>query len=255
MQNKIHLLFKMSHRIINISKPTLLVYSSARNSVQELSTIKEMIDSLKGKKGTLIVPSGIYHENAVLPDGVSLVGSGYVQIIGTLTLEGEGMITSIDSDKIVVKGKRLGEKCNTSLLQIDTEGYFNCYNSHVAQVICSNGQFLIRNSTIGTNETYPVSMYSITLNNGIGLVESSTIEGSCMLHSGSVLDCKQTAVIGTDDLFQTQDETVTLQLFNCTVYGNNLIKSGPGTSIRSNVVALSDATVFEGGENLKIDSV
>jgi len=241
----------MSYRIININKPTLFMYGSVQQESHKVSSIRELIEGLKGKKGTLIVPTGTYHEDVILPDGVSLIAGGYVQIIGTLTLEGEGVITSIDSDKIIVKGKRLGEKCNTSFVQIDS-GYFSCYNSRVSRIVCVNGQFLIRNSTIGVNE---LSVYSVTLKNGIGLVESSTIEGSCMLHSGSVLDCKQTSVIGTDDLFQTEDETVTLQMFNCTVYGSNLVKSGPGTSIRANVVALSDATVFEGGENVKIDSV
>jgi hypothetical protein len=113
------------------------------------------------------------------------------------------------------------------------------------------GQFSIRNSTLGKQE----GKYTVMLYHSTGIIENSTIEGSSWLRIGSILDCKQVSISGTDDIFVTEDETVTLQIFNSSVFGEKLIKSGPGTSIRANIFALSDARDFEGGENIKIDAI
>lgn len=248
----------MSHRIVNVSKPQIVVcYSNAPTlgipvtSSPVPTKISQMIDALKGKKGTVTVSAGVYQENVTLPDGVNLIGNGTIKIIGSLTAQGEGLLSFVDVDGLVVKGKRMINNCNVSVLTVQSGAYANCRNSQITRIDCTKGQFSVTNCTIGK----ALVDYTISLRDGVGLVETSTIEGSSRLGANSVLDCKHSSIIGTDDLFETENETTTLQLFNCVVYGDKLIKSGPGTSIRSNVTALSDAVAFEGGENVKIESI
>lgn len=246
----------MPYRIVNLSNPPLVI-SHGTPQAQPLSVsvpltkISQMIDALKGKKGTVVVPSGIYQENVVVPDGVSLMGNGLVKINGNLTANGEGLISFVDVDTFETNGKRLISNCVASVLLVSPQAFADCRNCQLTRISCTQGQFSVTNSTIGK----PLADYTISLKGGIGLVETSTIEGESLVGSNSVLDCKHTSVIGEDDLFETEDETSTVQLFSCVVYGSNLIKSGPGTSIRFNVSALSDAVGFEGGENVKIESI
>ncbi len=256
----------MSYRIINLAKPVVLISSSS--SVKKTFSITQMIANLHGKKESISVPSGVYRENVTIPDGVSLMGNGTVQIHGNVFLHGEGILSYVDMENLtVVDGNRVLVNCSTNLLTIEKNSYVDCRGSYLTKIISNEGKFIVRNSSIGTKETapsYTVPSYTIEMENSIGVIESSTIEGSTKLGASTILDCKQTCIVGkervdgehsTEDLFETFDETTTLQLFNCTVYGYGLVKSGLGTSIRANVIALSDAVGFEGGENIKIESI
>lgn len=238
----------MSFRVVDVSTPVRFNFMTSNLS----SSIGQMILELKDMKGTIVVNSGNYNEDITVPDGVSLIGNGIVKINGSITLLGDGMLKSIDvTASISVKGNRVVEKCTTSILNIYKGSYASCFNSHISKINCVEGYVLIRCSTIGSDK----NNYAIELRQGMISVENCTIEGSSYLFNESVFDCKNSSVIGNNDLFQTQHETATLQLFNCTVFGEKLIKNGPGKSVRFNLVALSIAKDFEGGENTKIESI
>lgn len=242
----------MAYRIINLAKPVVLAPSS-RASTPAIS-ISQMIVNLHGKKGTITVPSGIYIENLTVPDGVTVLGNGIVHVNGQIELKGEGILSHIETNSVTVlsSGNRVLINCTTNLLSLHQDSHVDCRGGSVSQIRSTGGNFIVRNTSIGT--TLPE--YAIDISNSMGIIESCTIEGSTKLGISTVLDCKQTSIVGgEEDLFETFDETTTLQLFNCTVYGAGLIKSGPGTSIRANVIALSDAVGFEGGENIKIESI
>lgn len=245
------------YRIINLSRPHLVVSAGIPIATQPLTatsvspkTITEMIQSLHGE-GTVVIPSGVYQENVIVPNGVNLYGNGIVKIDGSLTLEGEGSVSNVDSKDMYVRGQRLVEKSEVKTIYIFS-GYLGGSGMQIERLVSNNGQFSLRNSVLGRT----VLNYTVIMENSTGIIESSTLEGPSLLKTGSVLDCRQSSIVGGDeDLFETEDETVTLQLFNCTVFGERLIKSGPGTSIRANVVALSEAREFEGGENTKLESI
>lgn len=244
------------YRIINVSRPHLVVSGGTTIVQQPLTTsvypktITEMIQSLHGK-GTVVINSGVYQENVIVPNGVNLYGNGIVKIDGSLTLEGEGSVSNVDSRDMYVKGQRLVEKSEVKTIYIFS-GYLGGSGMQIGRIISNNGQFSLRNSVLGRT----VLDYTLNMTHSTGIIESSTLEGPSLLKTGSVLDCRQSSIVGgNEDLFETEDETVTLQMFNCTVFGERLIKSGPGTSIRANVIALSEAREFEGGENTKLESI
>ena len=241
----------MSFRVININNNAFNIRPIATNFPTN-SSIKQMIKDLKDEKGAVIVNSGSYDEDIIVPDGVSLIGNGVVKLNGNIILNGEGIFKSIDvSSTISVRGNRVIEKCASSLLEINDEAYVNCFNSHISSIDCKGGNILARCSIIGSDK----SKYCIKLYKGMMSIENCTIEGVSHLLEESVLDCKNSSIIGNDVLFQTEDETSVLQLFNCTVFGERLIKNGPGKSTRFNITALSTAKDFEGGENIKIESI
>lgn len=246
----------MASRMINLSRPVLIIGygGGAPKSQKQQQTISQMIQSLRGKKGTISVPNGTYDEKIVLPDGVSLLAGNdsFVKITKEILCEGEGSIIGIDCPKFIISGKRILEKCTIEELILLQNSFIEGRHIYANKILCSGGQFILVNSNVGKLPTYN---YSIIMNGGIGIIETSTIEGSSQINRESVLECKHTSIVGTNDLFETEDETSTLQLFNCNVTGNGLIKSGAGTSIRGNVISLGDAILFDGGENIKIENI
>lgn len=239
----------MRGRIIDLNRLYHIIPSGGNSReivAPQLKTINEIVSQ---GKGTFSIPAGIYTENVILEDGVSILGNGIVKINGTLIVKGNGIIDFIECENVIIIGKRDINRCTFNSLNVN-DGYINCKNSELNNIKFMNSQFVILNCVIHGN-----SEFSIDIEKSFGLIESSTIEGSTLIKNESVLECKQTSVVGSKDLFIVEDYTSTVQLFNCVLYGNELIKSGAGTSIRANCVALSNANQFEGGENIKIESV
>ncbi len=246
----------MSNRIVNLNRQFVIQSNSQQIYTPSLSTptsIRALIENLT--TSTLIIPDGIYTENLSIPSGINVKTNGYVKIIGNVILEGDGSICDCEiTGTLTVRGKRSINNLTVKYILIQQNGFANCWKCHIKYLSCINGQFSIANSSlgreIGTNTLHLVQ-------NSSGFIESSAVNGQTFIGSSSVLECRNSSLIGNEneDLVDTEDETSTFQIFNCTVYGSGNIKVGAGTSIRSNVIPLSEAVDFIGGENIKIEPV
>lgn len=237
----------MNGRIIDLNKFYRIVPSGGGSNDLQFKTITETVS--KGA-GTYLIPSGIYNENVTLENNVNLIGNGLVKINGKLTIIGDGVIDFIECDDVILQGRRSINRCSFGKIDV-IDGYMNCHGSNVSNLNLQNSQFVMVNCVIGGNREF-----NVILNHSSGLIESSNIEGSTLIRNESILDCRQTSIVGENDLFVVEEYISTLQLFNCVLYGNSVnIKTGAGTSIRGNCIALSNANQFEGGENIKVENV
>lgn len=239
----------MSFRVHNAGTPALIVETSRvslATSRKSAATLAHLIAAQK--EGTVQIPEGVYTENVNVPDGVHLIGNGVVRVEGVLTLLGNGMIRNLQVTRLIIKGNRSVENCVAERATFEGgDSYlFHTTIEKGTQVI--NGNLVARMCSLDNEE----KEYALHVSAAICVLDSCTLKG-CTWIEKSVLDCKRTEVIGDADtfnLFETQDEETTVQLFGCTVFGDKKIKVGPGTSIRANVIALGTATEFEGGVNV-----
>ncbi len=238
----------MSFRVHNGTHA--LVIETSRVSLDTIKksplTITAMIASQK--EGTVQIPEGVYTENVTVPDGVHLIGNGVVRVEGVLTLLGNGVIRNLQTTRMIVRGNRSIENCVVERATFEGgDSYlFHTTVEKGTQVFSAN--LVARMCSLDNEE----KEYALHVSEAICVLDTCALKG-CAWVEKSVLDCKRTDVIGDADtfnLFETQDSDTTVQLFNCTVFGDKKIKTGPGTSIRGNVMALGTATEFEGGTNV-----
>lgn len=253
--------------MINTNRATLLLPSHPATVTEivhadpKFSTIAAAIASAVTSKveSTIVIPEGDYKENVTVPDKVSLTGKGAVNIIGTVNLDGKGSISNIAMQTCIVQGgaNRILEKCEFAALNVQPGGIIHARQIFVQNTLNANrANIFISTSTISGSPAAPVAL--ILAAGTTCSIEASTIEGSTQMSGKTILDCKQSNIVGmntTEDLFTVSDPESVLQLFNCTVTGQSRIKSGPGSSVRANVIALGSANVFTGGKDVKLADV
>lgn len=245
----------MAHRIINLNRSVMMFspnvgYSRPVIASSQSSSIFEMIRAAKSVPCTIQIPGGVYNENLIVPDGVSLIGLGFVKV-NEVTANGSGMVSCFECNKMSVNGKRVLNDCRVDVLNLLENTCVSAKSLSVKLVNCNKAQLIATNSTFGE---YPNVTNIHAKNQSIIVIDSSTIEGLSAATDTSIIEMRGSAIVGQGDLFNI-DSASTLQLFSSTVYGDTFVKTGPGTSIRAGIHALSDAIEFTGGENIKLKEV
>jgi len=252
----------MAHRIHDLNRSLTIVSIPQGSGVQtshilyvpsKYPTIGSAL--AVAKKGQLIeVSSGIYNENVTLEDDVHLTGVGEVTIMGKLLLNGTGKLSGITCESLKVRGGRIVHDVEVLKLVEILGGTLQGSNLTLrCSIKVTGGNLVMR-----TSSSIPDSgSHSVIMKDSNVLLENSFIGGPIKIEEKSVLNCTQVSIVDRSgvDLIETKDETSTVQLFNCIVSGDGKVKSGNGTSIRSNLIVLGSANQLEGGENIVIQPV
>lgn len=203
---------------------------------------------------TIEVRGGTYNEPLNVPNGVDIIGFGTVKINGKVVVNGTGSLSGLKFKNLEISSStRFIDKCII-------EGHLFIAVSYVKLVDCliegdteiNESEVVFKSTSLSANEGV-----CLILNKAITLLDGCSTVGPITASNETVMDCKNTTLVENNnlDIIETTDETTSIQLFNCYVCGTKFIKSGPGTSVRSNVIPLKTAKEFIGGENFVIQSV
>ena len=245
----------MSHRIIDVSRQYPYISPITEHVLvvpHNFPTIANAIEKAQ-VNSTIHVYPGIYSEPLQVPDKVHIEGIGYdVVITGTSSFNGSGACKNVKLVSVITS-----PGSNRSFKDTQISGSLKCVESTVRlENSYVNGGIIDLGGNITLRFVVISGPYSLDLNNSICTAENSTFENSVTLQGSTVLDCRQTTIIDSNrDLIQTLNDTVTVQLFNCFAMGQALIKSGPGNSVRSNLISLGEARELVGGSNIQLGSV
>jgi len=247
----------MSFRVVNISKP--LISSSSKTIIQSIQEPPKTLAEMIKAGDTVYAYDGTYNEDVIVPNGVNLIGSHNVVVNGNVTLLGEGTLSYIKCKKLTVIGKSAIKNCivdNLVCEKSEIGTFADCSNVYISKgVILTSSHLSLKMSTV-SSELLALDLRDAS----VCLLEGSIVNGICKLRSECVIDVKNTSVVATtskDKGIFDCDLNSHLQLFTCVITGNgtSLIKSGNGTSVRSNIIALGEATTFIGGSNTKLTTV
>ncbi len=196
------------------------------------------------------IAAGLYKEN-IINENIDLSGVGEVTIDGDITLSGSGKLTNIICNNLTITGTWILTDIQAKKLTIK-DGSIETRYSYIDELICEKGSVVMSNSTISTRSEYAVEM-----SDSYGLFENIHIVGPLNLEENVTLTCSQVRFTCTNhvDLIETKNETTIVYLFNCIAAGNAKIKSGNGTTYRSNLIGLGTATELVGGENLILQPI
>jgi hypothetical protein len=197
------------------------------------------------------ISSGIYQENLFVKEKIHITGVGEVKILGKVVLEGNGNLSNLEISELENNGNRSLSDCQISKSLIIQGSLYG----HNLSILCSTvvkGQAIIRLSSL----IPPKGSFALLAQDSDVLLENSSVLGPLSLEGKSVVHCNQVSIADNTnvDLIEVEENS-TIQLFNCIASGGGKIKSGNGTSIRSNLVALGSAKELIGGENVIVPSV
>ena len=232
--------FRFSPPVVSLGAPSISHILYVPSQYPQLTDAIEQ--ARKSNRDQLIeISSGIYPDNLSIPNKVHLTGIGEVVLSGNVRLEGEGKVSGITFTNLTLVGPRVLHNCHirTQLSVTGTTAFFTELTSEGATSF-SSSRGVFRES----------SLSSLSQQASLVLLANSFVEGKVELSDHSVLDAKQSHFSCSSTIFTVVDLDSTVQLINCTVIGNEKIKVGPGTSIRSNLIALGLATELIEGENI-----
>jgi hypothetical protein len=251
----------MPFRIDNLSRQLVLgggASSENKSLVIQVplhyKTINEAVKVAGPRPASIIeVHTGIYEENVTLEDNVSIVGIGMVMLKGKMILHGNGFIRDLYLDHLQISdATRSVEGCQIDqTLQIE-KSHVTFRNIEIqCSLIARFATIVLRQSCIFSED------YSLELTQSTLYADDCDLQGEIKMEDTSIATLKESSIVSVHDvdLIVVEDEKSTIQLFNCYVTAKTRVKSGPGNSIRANLIALGSATEMVGGENIKLESI